>query len=71
MRVPRSEKRSTAGDGWAWMNRLRLWEANRKVFLYPENFLEPEPGSDTTSLTAGERTRRSNGGNSGDQKGLD
>jgi hypothetical protein len=27
---------------WAWMNRYRVWEANRKVFLYPENWLEPE-----------------------------
>jgi hypothetical protein len=27
---------------WAWMRRYRVWEANRKVFLYPENWLEPE-----------------------------
>jgi hypothetical protein len=27
---------------WEWMNRYRVWEANRKVFLYPENWLEPE-----------------------------
>lgn len=27
---------------WAWMKRYRVWEANRKVFLYPENWLEPE-----------------------------
>src|SRR6266568_1411429 len=26
---------------WLWMKRYRTWEANRKVFLYPENFLEP------------------------------
>ena len=25
-----------------WMKRYRVWEANRKVFLYPENWLEPE-----------------------------
>ncbi len=24
------------------MRRYRVWEANRKVFLYPENWLEPE-----------------------------
>jgi hypothetical protein len=24
------------------MNRYRVWEANRKIFLYPENWLEPE-----------------------------
>ena len=27
---------------WAWMKNYRLWEANRKVFLYPENYLRPE-----------------------------
>jgi hypothetical protein len=29
-------------DRWAWMKRYRVWEANRKVFLWPENWLEPE-----------------------------
>ena len=27
---------------WKWMKRYRVWEANRKVFLYPENWIEPE-----------------------------
>ncbi|MDT5027135.1 MAG: hypothetical protein QOE61_3561, partial [Micromonosporaceae bacterium] len=27
---------------WEWMKRYRLWEANRQVFLWPENWLEPE-----------------------------
>ncbi|MFI6924987.1 hemopexin repeat-containing protein [Nonomuraea spiralis] len=27
---------------WAWMRNYRVWEANRKVFLYPENYLRPE-----------------------------
>lgn len=27
---------------WKWMKRYRIWEANRKIFLYPENWLEPE-----------------------------
>jgi len=27
---------------WRWMKNYRVWEANRKVFLYPENVLEPE-----------------------------
>jgi hypothetical protein len=26
---------------WAWMKNYRVWEANRKVFLYPENWLDP------------------------------
>jgi hypothetical protein len=25
-----------------WRKRYRLWEANRKIFLYPENWIEPE-----------------------------
>lgn len=25
-----------------WMKNYRVWEANRKVFLYPENWLEPD-----------------------------
>ena len=27
---------------WAWMKRYRVWEANRKVYLFPENWLIPE-----------------------------
>jgi hypothetical protein len=27
---------------WEWMKHYRVWEANRKVFLYPENWIEPE-----------------------------
>ncbi|HQY22629.1 MAG TPA: neuraminidase-like domain-containing protein, partial [Gammaproteobacteria bacterium] len=27
---------------WEWMRLYRVWEANRKVFLYPENWIEPE-----------------------------
>jgi peptidoglycan hydrolase-like protein with peptidoglycan-binding domain len=26
---------------WEWMQNYRIWEANRKVFLYPENWIEP------------------------------
>lgn len=33
---------ASAGDRWSWMRRYRMWEANRKVFLWPENWLEPE-----------------------------
>ena len=29
-------------DQWKWMKAYRLWEANRKVFLFPENWVEPE-----------------------------
>lgn len=27
---------------WTWMRKYRVWEANRKVFLWPENWIEPE-----------------------------
>ncbi|MFT6948772.1 MAG: hypothetical protein ACJARP_003206, partial [Vicingaceae bacterium] len=26
---------------WQWRSHYRLWEANRKVFLYPENYIDP------------------------------
>lgn len=29
-------------DRWDWMQRYRVWEANRKVFLYPENWIKSE-----------------------------
>lgn len=29
-------------DQWHWMRSYRVWEANRKVFLFPENWIEPE-----------------------------
>jgi len=31
-----------------WMKNYRVWEANRKVFLYPENWIEPELRDDKT-----------------------
>jgi hypothetical protein len=33
---------SIDADEWKWMKHYRVWEANRKVFLYPENWIEPE-----------------------------
>ncbi|WP_460821622.1 Tc toxin subunit A-related protein [Nocardioides ungokensis] len=33
---------------WTWMKSYRLWEANRKVFLYPENWIAPELRDDKT-----------------------
>ena len=35
---------------WSWMKRYRVWEANRKIFLFPENWLEPEWRDDKTHL---------------------
>lgn len=33
---------------WKWMKSYRLWEANRKIFLYPENWIAPELRDDKT-----------------------
>jgi Neuraminidase-like domain len=37
-------------EHWKWMKRYRVWEANRKIFLYPENWLEPEFRDDKSPL---------------------
>jgi len=29
-------------ERWSWMQKYRVWEANRKVFLYPENWIDPQ-----------------------------
>jgi hypothetical protein len=29
-------------DRWDWMQKYRVWEANRKIFLYPENWIKSE-----------------------------
>ncbi|CAC9592489.1 hypothetical protein [uncultured Gammaproteobacteria bacterium] len=26
---------------WQWISNYRIWEANREIYLYPENYLEP------------------------------
>lgn len=37
-------------DRWKWMKNYRVWEANRKVFLYPENWIEPELRDDKSEI---------------------
>ena len=37
-------------DEWSWRRNYRVWEASRKIFLYPENFIEPELRDDKTPL---------------------
>ena len=32
---------------WNWVQRYRVWQANRKEFLYPENWLESELGDES------------------------
>ncbi|KAK3338689.1 hypothetical protein B0T25DRAFT_599373 [Lasiosphaeria hispida] len=33
---------------WSWMSKYSLWQANRKVFLYPENWADPSLRDDKT-----------------------
>lgn len=40
----------TAWRWWAWMRKYRVWEANRKIFLWPENWIEPELRRDKSEL---------------------
>ncbi|UII31481.1 hypothetical protein LVD17_24620 [Fulvivirga ulvae] len=35
---------------WEWRKNYRVWEANRKVFLYPENYIEPDLRDNKTEL---------------------
>ncbi len=35
---------------WEWIMNYRIWEANRKVFLYPENYIDPTLRKSKTSL---------------------
>jgi hypothetical protein len=37
-------------DWWEWMKRYRVWQANREIFLFPENWMEPELRLDKTDL---------------------
>jgi hypothetical protein len=47
---PRVSPASIRSDLWEWMKRYRVWEANRKVFLWPENWLEPELRDDQSPI---------------------
>jgi len=37
-------------DTWEWMKRYRVWQANREIFLYPENWMVPELRLDMSDL---------------------
>jgi hypothetical protein len=37
-------------EWWAWMKRYRVWQANREIFLFPENWMVPELRLDKTDL---------------------
>lgn len=35
---------------WEWRKNYRVWEANRKVFLYPENYIDPTLRDNKTEI---------------------
>jgi len=39
---PNVEISKLYAEQWEWMKNYRVWEANRKIFLYPENWIVPE-----------------------------
>ncbi len=39
-----------AAKEWVWRKNYRVWEANRKIFMYPENWLLNETRDDQTQL---------------------
>ena len=39
-----------AWNQWEWMKRYRIWEANREVFLYPENWLIESQRANRTEI---------------------
>jgi hypothetical protein len=40
----------SAWHWWKWMRKYRVWEANRKVYLWPENWYEPQLRKDRSSF---------------------
>ena len=47
---PKVPPRVIDDNDWKWLKNYRVWEANRKVFLYPENWIEPELRDDKSPL---------------------
>ena len=41
-------RRTRGGSEWSWRQQYRLWQANREVFLYPENYVLPELRTDAS-----------------------
>jgi hypothetical protein len=42
-------RRAKFKQQWRWIQNYRVWEANRKVFLYPETYIRPELRSTRTA----------------------
>ncbi|NER88851.1 hemopexin repeat-containing protein [Moorena sp. SIO3A2] len=42
LKPDQAQRRQDLLNRWEWMKNYRVWEANRKVFLYPENYIRAE-----------------------------
>jgi Neuraminidase-like domain/Putative peptidoglycan binding domain/Salmonella virulence plasmid 28.1kDa A protein len=47
---PQTQPSNIDGSLWTWMKRYRVWQANREVFLWPENWLYPELRDDQSPI---------------------
>jgi hypothetical protein len=47
---PEIDPKHISTDQWEWMKRYRVWQANREVFLWPENWLDPELRDDPSPI---------------------
>ena len=47
---PEVDPSALNADLWQWMKQYRVWQANREIFLFPENWLQPEFRDDKTEL---------------------
>jgi hypothetical protein len=47
---PEIDPTHISADQWEWMKRYRVWQANREVFLWPENWLDPELRDDPSPI---------------------
>ncbi len=48
-------------DKWEWNQEYRVWQANREIFLYPENWIDPELRVDKTPFFADLQSQLSQG----------
>ena len=47
---PDAQISEASAEQWQWMKNYRVWEANRKIFLYPENWILPELRDDKSTF---------------------
>jgi GH18 family chitinase len=48
--VPQVSALDINTQDWVWMKRYRVWQANREVFLWPENWLDEELRDDQSAF---------------------